>query len=1086
MEYSPTELEAVVRLRAPQIAGDIRQAAQQAQNEADLVAEVEKLLDKFAASFDLHLHPQRERTLVNGRADAVYNRFVIEYEPPRSLDRSNAHRNNQHAVGQVKQYMEGLERLDRHRKERLAGVVLDGSYFIFVRYRDEHWRVDDPLPVDEHNTATFLRYLLSLSTETALTPEYLVRDFGENSNVARHVVPALYRAITTTTDAKAEMLFEQWQRQFREVSGYDPEGGQLDVQAVARLYAVRDASPDVERLFFAIHTYYATFIKVLALQIAYYYMAPKLGSGLAAVASYPSEKLRAYLQDMERGGLFGQLGIRNFLEGDFFGWYLDIWDESLYAATQRLIAELAGFSLVTLDVDPDETRDLLKHLYQNLMPKKLRHALGEYYTPDWLAERLLNQLGYNGDPSKRLLDPACGSGTFLVLAIKRVRQYADEKGLNEAAVLGQVLSNVVGYDLNPLAVISARTNYLLALGSLLQHRRGDVSIPVYLADSILTPSRGDNLFTAHGFRFNTVVGSFTVPTSLVDARYINSLADLLEECVHSGTGTEQFKARLVQALPIDVATQDAEMNIAVALYEQLLELERKGINGIWARIIKNAFAPLFQGQFDYVAGNPPWINWESLPTDYRQETIPLWMHHNLFPHGGMDTILGKGKKDISMLLTYVAADNYLSEGGKLGFIITQSVLKNSGSGEGFRRLMLGSGVPAAMLAVDDMVEIQPFEGAANRTAVIILRRNQVTRFPVAYNVWRKAVVGKRVPEDASLDEALAMCSVRQFVAEPMDQQDAGSPWLTGRPHALRAVRRVMGGSDYEAHEGCNTGGANGVYWVEAIATRPDGLVVVSNVTEGAKRKVESVQAAIEPDLLYPLLRGRDVQRWSASPNALILMVQDPNTRRGYDEGSLQVTYPKTYAYLKRFEKMLRQRAAYKRYFKQSDAFYSMFNVGQYTFAQYQVVWREQAAGLVAAVVPTLEGRPVVPDHKLMAVGLNDEMEADYLCAALNSSPAQLLVLSYAVTIQLSTHILEHISVPLFSAANSTHVRLASESRRACAATESGDVELVGRAEMEIDRLVAKLWGLTEEELREIRESLAELMGAPEPAEGAAD
>jgi len=82
-----------------------------------------------------------------------------------------------------------------------------------------------------------------------------------------------------------------------------------------------------------------------------------------------------------------------------------------------------------------------------------------------------------------------------------------------------------------------------------------------------------------------------------------------------------------------------QVDAAVHLYEQLLDLQRKGINGIWARIIKNAFAPLFQGRFDYVAGNPPWVNWESLPDDYRQETKDLWVYHGLFPHSGMDTML---------------------------------------------------------------------------------------------------------------------------------------------------------------------------------------------------------------------------------------------------------------------------------------------------------------------------------------------------------------------------------------------------------------------------------------------------------------
>ena len=176
-DYSPVQLESFVQSRAPQIAQDIVSAAKTSQNEADLVAQVEKLVDRFADSFDLQLHLQRERTLVNGRADAVYNRLVIEYEPPRSLNKSNSHRNNQHAIQQVKDYMGGLERLDRHKKERLAGVVLDGGFYIFVRYRDDRWYIDDPLPVTTHSTETFLRYLLSLSTEKALTPENLVRDF---------------------------------------------------------------------------------------------------------------------------------------------------------------------------------------------------------------------------------------------------------------------------------------------------------------------------------------------------------------------------------------------------------------------------------------------------------------------------------------------------------------------------------------------------------------------------------------------------------------------------------------------------------------------------------------------------------------------------------------------------------------------------------------------------------------------------------------------------------------------------------------------------------------------------------------------
>ena len=1083
MAYTPTDLEAFVRQRAGKIADEIQAAANRAQNEADLVAAVERTLERFAKSFDVELHHSRERTLINGRADAVYNRFVIEYEPPRSLTKNNSARTNRHAIDQVKQYMDSLERLDRHKKERLAGVVLDGDFYIFVRYRDNRWRVDDPVPVAAHSTETFLRYLLSLSTELALTPDNLVRDFGENSNVARQVVPAFYRALGATDHPKVHILFQQWRRQFSEITGYEAGGGQLDIQALAKSYAVQDRQPNAERLFFAVHTYYATFIKLLAVQIATYYLMPKVGSGLAAIASQDAASLRSYLVKMERGGVFADFGIKNFLEGDFFGWYLDIWDESLDRALRRLIGDLANYSLVTLDVDPEETRDLLKQLYQNLTPKKLRHALGEYYTPDWLADRLLNQLcgaprpgePPQLDPRKRLLDPACGSGTFLVLAIKRVKAYAGENGLNEAQALEQILTNIVGFDLNPLAVISARTNYLLALGDLLSHRRGEISIPVYLADSILTPSQGTDLFSRAGFSFNTAVGKFTAPQALVDARYIDEFAGLLEECVEVKLPAEVFRARLLQMFPLHEKRDSAELDVALALYRQLRALDDKGINGIWARIIKNAFAPLFQGRFDYVAGNPPWVNWESLPADYRNETKPLWVYHNLFPHSGMDTILGKGKKDISMLLTFVAADNYLKDDGKLGFIITQSVLKTAGAGQGFRRLQLGSGQPIAVVAVDDLVDLQPFEGATNRTAVIIVQRDRKTRYPVGYNVWRKTAAG-RISEDVTLSEATAMCSIRQFVAQPVDDADPTSSWLTGRRQALQAVRKVLGASDYVGKAGVCTW-LNGVYWLEIVSQRPDGLIVVRNITEGAKLEVENVQAAIESDLLYPLLRGRDVGRWQATPQAHQLMVQDPEKRRGYNENWLAVTYPKTYAYLKRFENELRRRSGYRRYFKETDPFYSVFNVGAYTFAPYKVVWPNIGSEIAAAVVGAQANKPIVPQHIVTLLACDQETEAHYVCAVLNSNPFDFAVQSYSQRGGKSfgtPQILENVRVPRFDPANPTHLALSSLSQQAHAATATGDAARVRAIEAEIDRLAAQLWGLTEAELREIQESLAEL------------
>ena len=68
-----------------------------------------------------------------------------------------------------------------------------------------------------------------------------------------------------------------------------------------------------------------------------------------------------------------------------------------------------------------------------------------------------------------------------------------QKKITRRQLLDQILANIVGYDLNPLAVISARTNYLLALGDLLDQIEGEIDIPVYLADSVLTPTAGEEL-----------------------------------------------------------------------------------------------------------------------------------------------------------------------------------------------------------------------------------------------------------------------------------------------------------------------------------------------------------------------------------------------------------------------------------------------------------------------------------------------------------------------------------------------------------------------------------------------------------------
>ncbi|HGX92571.1 MAG TPA: SAM-dependent DNA methyltransferase [Candidatus Tenderia sp.] len=1098
-----------IRQLASQFARFVQQAMVRSHNEAEFERQVNNEIERLSRQLDVNLLFREQYTLATGRADAVYNRFVIEYEPPGSLRPNLSHGHTAHAVQQVKDYIVGLAKAEKHDRDRLLGVAFDGHYFIFVRYHQGHWVVEEPLEVNEASCERFLRSLFSLSSGRALIPENLVEDFGNQNVLSQQVTRALYNVLDGHTDDLTARLFEQWKLFFGETAGADAAAGELkhkkELRAFARGMGLRGEQVDMSRFLFALHTYFSFLVKNIARLVLQAYASGGLGATpLTTIANLQGEALRRELRNLESGGLFRALGLKNLLEGDFFAWYLDAWNPDIETALRQVLARLAEYNPVTVQDDPYSARDLLKKLYHYLLPRDIRHDLGEFYTPDWLAERLLNMLGEpwftmpggnrppKGLPDKRLLDPACGSGTFLVLAIRGLKANCVLAGLAEADTLEVILNNVVGIDLNPLAVMAARVNYLLAVADLLPYRRSEVEIPVYLADSILTPARGEGLFAQHRRILETAVGPLPVPEVIDTRAEMERLTDLLEEYVVGDFTTEAFLARCKQEIP-DLAETEQADEVLSELYEKLCHLHRQGLDGIWARVLKNAFMPLFLEPFDYVVGNPPWINWESLPQAYREQTAELWGRYGLFVHSGMDTILGKGKKDASTLMTYAVADRFLKEGGKLGFLITQSVWK-TGAGQGFRRFRIGESGPfLRVLHVDDLSSLQVFEGASTRTSIFVLQKGQPTRYPVPYTYWKKTTRGKGLDYDSTLDEVLAQTKRLQFYATPVDADDPTSPWLTARRKALDAVRKVLGRSDYQAHAGACTW-ANAVYWLEILAERPDGLLVVRNVTEAAKRKVEAITTELEPDLVYPLLRGRDVQRWYAIPSLHILMVQDPKIRRGVDADVLQQRYPKTWAYLKRFERPLRERSGFKRYFTRKDKrgrsietgpFYSMFNVGDYTFAPWKVVWGRIGNRIESAVVSNVAGKPIIPQETISLVACDNQEEAHYIATTINSTPFQFAAYSYSQAGGKSfgsPHVLENIRIPRFNPNDTIHSALSQLSRRAHALAsrayngdEAAQAELK-RVEAEIDRAAARLWGLTEEELREILASLKELRG----------
>ena len=1054
--------------------------------EAKLRELVQELWDETIRinRINIHFHPKNERMLANGRADTVYNRLIIEYKKPGVIKSENV--KNRKLIAQVEGYIDDLAKEEHWKEDRLLGVAFDGKYFLYIR-KVGRWIEEKPILVSPESIEKFLLILEKLTSKAALVPDNLIRDFavgtGSRNFIASKAIRAFYFALIGNVNERVKTFYDQWALQFSEVHGAI-ENKKFDSETLFESYGFKKQEQtnfNYLAFFFALDTYFGLLMKLLAYQVVGFYTLKEIaGLPLADWEKLDSDTLRGKLAEMEEGGIFRQLGIRNFLEGDLLSWYLNDWNKPIEEAICGIVERLNQYDPETLELIPDETRDILKKLYQFLVPKQIRHDLGEYYTPDWLAERCLNQVGYGVKDrdllKKRLLDPGCGSGTFIILAIKRARENARFYGIDPAETLALITRNLFGFDLNPIAVIAARTNYLLAVADLLKFKRGDLTIPIYLCDSINPPRAKEQTSLFDGadasiYTISTSVGLFRFPESLVQKDLIRKATNLLEDSVKHELSREKFMERA----QIELKTED---NCVLAdTYDQLLELERKGINGVWARIIKNAFAPLFVGQFDFIAGNPPWVNWESLPQQYRDVTAPIWQRYNLFEQKGLRARLGSAKDDISVLMTYVAIDKYLKDRGKLCFVITQSLFKTVGGGEGFRCFRLGKqGVNFKIMQVDDMVELQPFDSTTNKTAVFVCQKGLPTDYPVEYHVWKKRDKGA-IGIDLSWDEVQSKTYVRYLKAQSVNDSLQG-PWITAKPKAINALRNVLGPSEYRAREGCS-GGLNSVYLLRIIGKDNNDLRI-QNYTKNAKKKIAQIEALMEPDLIFPTLRGREVKRWEAIPEISILIPQDLNNpSNGMPIRTLQKRFPKTFNYLNSSHTELAARSILKQYMK-NQPFYAVYNTGPYTFAPFKVVWTRVSDDLKCAVVGDhrvegLSNQIVTPIETVVFVPFEDLDESHFFCALLNSSASRFTIASYSNKGTGSfgaPHILEHVAISRYQKNNALHQELARLSKL-CHEKVSAGIAVID-IEKQIDELSAEFWGLTKEELKEIKESLEEM------------
>jgi type I restriction-modification system DNA methylase subunit len=206
--------------------------------------------------------------------------------------------------------------------------------------------------------------------------------------------------------------------------------------------------------------------------------------------------------------------VKSVFEGDIFYWWEDSYKElsagdSLYSpryekqkpyfgeALADIILTLYKFDFSEIVGDP------LGTLYQRYFDKETRKALGEFYTPKEVVEYILDAVGYDGRGviDKKLLDPACGSGTFLVEALRRYLK-ASEQVVEEKGWLGilKELCNeyrIVGFDIHPFATFMAQMQFMLVLIPKYKKAMEEDSrfvlnrLPIFRTDSLVDETKGE-------------------------------------------------------------------------------------------------------------------------------------------------------------------------------------------------------------------------------------------------------------------------------------------------------------------------------------------------------------------------------------------------------------------------------------------------------------------------------------------------------------------------------------------------------------------------------------------------------------------
>jgi len=965
-----------------------------------------------------------ERPIKRGRYDARVGSLVIEIEKPGDGIKKG--------IEQVKGYIREF----RDKGEIVRCLVTDGVVAAFV---DENEVVGDIKPLED--LAYELQAQLSVLAKMPAAPEDLLTVIGPSSEICMSHIRILLGAYKSH---KAIPFVDECFRLWKAVYGAAANLTADVVRAVKRYAKGMDielkTKKDVEEFLFVVETYLSILMKLLMAGVATQrglVKAPKLSELLKP----PLEAFEALDQRIPF--------LRKAFEHDAFSWFVDAAREDASAA-RDLGGLIRDLSLAVDAMDLSKVRiDLLRRVYQEFFDPETRKALGEFYTNEEIVKEVLDKVGYKGKDilDKLLLDPACGSGTFLIIAIRRFIEEAKKAKLERTEILRRVTKQVVGIDIHPFAVAMARVNYLLALSDMIdasvRETLGELTIPIYWTDSLAGFTREPKVYTAPIVEIDVApLGRFQLPEPE------EVPLEKVLEAIKRALDHKWSKERYLQEFSEDIRLKYE--SILSELYTNFAKRAEEGRDSRWLPTLRNVvIVDQLRENCDFVVGNPPWVRVHNVYKELRDRIEKTFNFYGKEASWNPKFLKARipFRRQVDYSLAFVeAALSYLKPRGTFGFVITSNVIRSLYAGK-MRETLL---TQTTLLSIVDysLSRVQLFERAQNAPLILIFRKEKP---PDGHKVQVEMI--NRLEERKKWE-------VEQENL-PLKKGDPASPWLMAPPNIIKAMRKMQEGSDrlgdiVSVNMGVKTA-ANDIFFIKDFQPTDTPNVVLAETEGGDKVRIEI-------ELLRPQVRGKDIDAWTYKVEDYIIWTHDDET------GDVLTNLPPLA--LRYFENK-RDRLQSRDDYKKGQPIWIIFRVSKEKLKE-KVAWQELSKTIGAVYLPAYHKDERIGIKKLIAnqtvYFVKGEELGIALAGLLNSTPVRTYTASYVTrTGAAYCHFIAWVIglIPVPEKVVGLHAKELEEISRRLHKVKGQDEELLEK----LDEESAKLYGLSMEELSAMKEFL---------------